>query len=56
VAGGLNPDNAAEAAGLGTYGLDVSSGVETAPGRKDPLLLRRFFTARRKLSGRGSIP
>ena len=27
--------------------VDVSSGVETAPGRKDPALIRRFITAAR---------
>ena len=54
LAGGLTPENAAEAAGFGTYGLDVSSGVEAAPGRKDLGLLRRFFAARRILEGRGS--
>jgi indole-3-glycerol phosphate synthase/phosphoribosylanthranilate isomerase len=36
VAGGLNPGNARAAARLGAYGLDVGSGVEAAPGRKDP--------------------
>ncbi|HEX4736055.1 MAG TPA: bifunctional indole-3-glycerol-phosphate synthase TrpC/phosphoribosylanthranilate isomerase TrpF [Allosphingosinicella sp.] len=47
LAGGLNPDNAAAAARLGTYALDVSSGVEAAPGRKDPARLQAFFAALR---------
>lgn len=47
LAGGLNPDNAAAAAQLGTYALDVSSGVEAAPGRKDPERMKAFFAALR---------
>lgn len=43
VAGGIRPDNAAQAAAAGAWGLDVCSGVESAPGRKDPTLLRALF-------------
>jgi len=53
LAGGLRPANVAAAAALGTWALDASSGVESAPGRKDPGLLREFFTERRRLPGRG---
>jgi len=45
VAGGIRPDNVALAAAVGAYGLDVCSGVESAPGRKDPELLRALFRA-----------
>jgi indole-3-glycerol phosphate synthase/phosphoribosylanthranilate isomerase len=47
LAGGLKPSNAREAAKLGAYALDVSSGVEAAPGRKDPGKLQAFFDALR---------
>jgi indole-3-glycerol phosphate synthase/phosphoribosylanthranilate isomerase len=52
LAGGLRPDNATEAARVGAYGLDVGSGVEAAPGRKDPAKLAAFFDALR-LQARG---
>lgn len=49
LAGGLTPDNAAEAARVGRpWALDVSSGVEKRPGLKDPKLLKAFFAAVQK--------
>jgi phosphoribosylanthranilate isomerase len=45
LAGGLTPDNVAEAVtAFGPDVVDVSSGVETTPGRKDPERVRRFVT------------
>ena len=52
LAGGLDPGNAALASRLGAYALDVSSGVEASPGRKDPAKLHSFFDALR-LPARG---
>jgi indole-3-glycerol phosphate synthase/phosphoribosylanthranilate isomerase len=47
VAGGLTPSNAAAASRLGADALDVGSGVEAAPGRKDAGKLEAFFEALR---------
>jgi phosphoribosylanthranilate isomerase len=46
LSGGLTPDNVAEAIRItGAEIVDVSSGVESRPGEKDPELIRRFLRA-----------
>lgn len=46
VSGGLDPANVAEALRrTGAQGVDVSSGVETAPGHKDPAKITAFVQA-----------
>jgi phosphoribosylanthranilate isomerase len=53
AAGGLNPENVAEAIRiLNPAGVDVVSGVEASPGRKDPARLTAFFKAVGTASGR----
>jgi phosphoribosylanthranilate isomerase len=52
LAGGLNPENVADAIRqVGPFGVDVASGVESSPGRKDWNRLRAFLAAVRSTSG-----
>jgi phosphoribosylanthranilate isomerase len=44
LAGGLTPENVRQAVeAAGPYAVDISSGVEAAPGRKDPVKVREFI-------------
>jgi len=53
LAGGLTPDNvAAGIAAVRPQGVDVASGVEREPGRKDPALVARFVAAARNAFAR----
>lgn len=49
LSAGLTPDNVAEAIAVARpYGVDVNSGVEASPGRKDPVKLRDFVAAAKR--------
>jgi phosphoribosylanthranilate isomerase len=48
LAGGLNPENVAQAIAVASpFCVDVASGVESSPGRKDPELVNAFVRAAR---------
>ncbi len=51
LAGGINPSNAAAAVELGVYGIDVCSGVEAEPGKKDHKKMKALFDSIKYLRG-----
>jgi indole-3-glycerol phosphate synthase/phosphoribosylanthranilate isomerase len=55
LAGGLGPDNVRDAARVGAFALDVSSGIEASPGRKDRVRVAALFEALRPASRRDRI-
>jgi len=56
LAGGLDAENVAEAIRLvHPYAVDVASGVESSPGRKDPEKMRRFIGTAREAAAKYGV-
>lgn len=51
LAGGITPENVDAAIHTNVYGLDICSGIESSPGKKDPEKMRRLFDAIRHTTG-----
>ena len=51
LAGGINPDNVEAAIELGVYGIDICSGIESRPGKKDIKKMRKLFEVIHRLRG-----
>ena len=43
LAGGIDPGNVAAAIKLGVYGIDICSGIEAEPGKKDHQKMKKLF-------------
>jgi len=43
LAGGITPENAVEAVEVGAYGIDICSGIESSPGKKDHEKMQKLF-------------
>jgi phosphoribosylanthranilate isomerase len=43
LAGGITPENAVEAIEVGVYGIDICSGIESEPGKKDHEKMQKLF-------------
>ncbi|KKO45728.1 indole-3-glycerol phosphate synthase [Arsukibacterium ikkense] len=55
LAGGLSPDNLSEALTLPVAGLDMNSGLESAPGIKDSAKIQAAFAGIRAMQYRGTL-
>jgi phosphoribosylanthranilate isomerase len=54
LAGGINPENVIEAVELGFYGIDICSGIEDSPGKKNHKKMTELFSKiKAVLTGKG---
>jgi phosphoribosylanthranilate isomerase len=51
LAGGITADNVTKAVELGIYGIDVCSGIESKPGKKDHVKMQKLFDKIREIRG-----
>jgi phosphoribosylanthranilate isomerase len=51
LAGGITAENVKKAVDLGIYGIDVCSGIESKPGKKDHAKMRKLFDKIREIRG-----
>jgi phosphoribosylanthranilate isomerase len=51
LAGGITAENVTKAVNLGIYGIDVCSGIESKPGKKDHAKMRKLFDKIREIRG-----
>ena len=51
LAGGITAENVAKAVNLGIYGIDVCSGIESKPGKKDHAKMKKLFDKIREIRG-----
>ncbi|MGD0078484.1 MAG: phosphoribosylanthranilate isomerase [Sedimentisphaerales bacterium] len=51
LAGGITAENVTKAVELGIYGIDVCSGIESKPGKKDHVKMQKLFDKIREIRG-----
>jgi phosphoribosylanthranilate isomerase len=51
LAGGITAENVTKAVDLGIYGIDVCSGIESKPGKKDHVKMQKLFDKIREIRG-----
>ncbi|MGA2093143.1 MAG: phosphoribosylanthranilate isomerase [Sedimentisphaerales bacterium] len=51
LAGGITAENVTKAIDLGIYGIDVCSGIESKPGKKDHVKMQKLFDKIREIRG-----
>ncbi|HPY77941.1 MAG TPA: phosphoribosylanthranilate isomerase [Anaerohalosphaeraceae bacterium] len=52
LSGGITPDNILQALAVGAWGVDINSGIESSPGKKDPRKMKHLFDIIGRSAGR----